>query len=148
MRSFPSRTTLEELGDERSNGGIRLDPLLAVRARNVEIAKRSHRGPDPLLRFLLLDGVYTGTSSEPSPFAPLPPLETEDVAWVLAGTARRILRRLERLCRCVARPPLALDRLEELPERRLAYRLGTRSSSRPPSRGRFQAAGGASPAKA
>lgn len=34
-------------------------------------------------------------------------------------------RRLERLCRYVARPPLALDRLEELPDRRLAYRLKT-----------------------
>lgn len=33
--------------------------------------------------------------------------------------------RLERLCRYVARPPLALERLEELPDRRLAYRLKT-----------------------
>ncbi len=35
-------------------------------------------------------------------------------------------RRLERLCRYVARPPLALDRLEEMPDGRLAYRLKTR----------------------
>jgi len=34
-------------------------------------------------------------------------------------------RRLERLCRYVARPPLALDRLEELHDGRLAYRLKT-----------------------
>jgi hypothetical protein len=34
-------------------------------------------------------------------------------------------RRLERLCRYVARPPLALDRLKELPDRRLSYRLKT-----------------------
>jgi hypothetical protein len=34
-------------------------------------------------------------------------------------------RRLERLCRYVARPPLALDRLEELRDRRLTYRLKT-----------------------
>jgi hypothetical protein len=35
-------------------------------------------------------------------------------------------RRLERLCRYVARPPLALERLEAMPDGRLAYRLKTR----------------------
>jgi hypothetical protein len=34
--------------------------------------------------------------------------------------------RLERLCRYVARPPLAMDRLEEMADGRLAYRLKTR----------------------
>jgi hypothetical protein len=34
--------------------------------------------------------------------------------------------RLERLCRYVARPPLALDRLEAMADGRLAYRLKTR----------------------
>jgi hypothetical protein len=34
--------------------------------------------------------------------------------------------RLERLCRYVARPPIALDRLEAMPDGRLAYRLKTR----------------------
>jgi hypothetical protein len=34
-------------------------------------------------------------------------------------------KRLERLCRYVARPPLALDRLEAMPDGRLAYRLKT-----------------------
>ena len=34
-------------------------------------------------------------------------------------------RRLERLCRYVARPPLALERLEEMHDGRLAYRLKT-----------------------
>jgi hypothetical protein len=35
-------------------------------------------------------------------------------------------RRLERLCRYAARPPLANDRLEEQPDGRMALRLGTR----------------------
>jgi hypothetical protein len=35
-------------------------------------------------------------------------------------------RRLERLCRYMARPPLAADRLEATPDGRLAYRLKTR----------------------
>jgi hypothetical protein len=35
-------------------------------------------------------------------------------------------RRLERLCRYVARPPIAIGRLEALPDGRLAYRLKTR----------------------
>jgi len=50
----------------------------------------------PHFHALVLDGVYAGTSSQPGPFSPLPPPETEDVVRVLAGTARRILRRLER----------------------------------------------------
>jgi hypothetical protein len=161
----------------------------------------------------VLDGVYAGPSYTPGPFLPLPPPETEDVARVMAGTARRIVRtlerreldedahdpvaadepllatltaasirsrlatgpeagqpwrrlgdrvepvdadlagaeapprcvreggmslhadvavpardrrRLERLCRYVARPPLAVDRLEATPDGRLAYRLKTR----------------------
>ncbi len=169
----------------------------------------------PHFHTLVLDGVYTGPSHRPGEFAALPPPETEDVARVLAGTARRILRllerrgvdeevdplnaddplmamlgaasirsriatgpeagepwrrlgdrvepgeedeagveamsaipprcvrqggmslhadvavpardrqRLERLCRYVARPPLALGRLEAMTDGRLAYRLKT-----------------------
>ena len=47
---------------------------------------------------LALDGVYTGTVFEPGPprFSPLPPPSAEEVARVLAGTARRIRRRIER----------------------------------------------------
>ncbi len=50
----------------------------------------------PHFHTLVLDGVYVGPSHSPGDFAALPPPETEDVARVLAGTARRILRRLER----------------------------------------------------
>jgi hypothetical protein len=171
----------------------------------------------PHFHALVLDGVYEGTAGSPGRFHPLDPPETDDVARVLAGTARRIRRRLEssgeeegedrlaeddpllallsaasirsriatgpeagapwrrlgdrvesvseedgedgvepgaaisprcvreggmslhadvavpaldrrrleRLCRYVARPPLAIERLEAMPDGRLAYRLKT-----------------------
>jgi len=159
---------------------------------------------------LVLDGVYELVAGAPTRFVPLPPPDADEVARVLAGTARRISRvlearaegdedalahdkpllatlaaaslrtriatgpdagarwrrlgdrvepcddgndpdasprvpqhegmslhaevsvpsgdrqRLERLCRYVARPPLANDRLEERPDGRLALRLKTR----------------------
>jgi len=170
----------------------------------------------PHFHSLVLDGVYAGPAHDPGPFLPLPPPATEDVARVMAGTARRVMRllekrglasnddplatddpllatlmaasirsriatgpqagqpwrrlgdrvepvgpgeagteadahtparcvrqggmslhadvnvpardrrRLERLCRYIVRPPLALDRLEALPDGHLAYRLKTR----------------------
>ncbi len=159
---------------------------------------------------LVLDGVYSRDDGTPTHFLPLPPPSADEVARVLAGTARRIARllasraegdddalareepllatlaaaslrtriatgphagqrwrrlgdrlepqdagadpeasprvpqrdgmslhadvavpardrrRLERLCRYVARPPLAHDRLEGGPDGRLALRLKTR----------------------
>jgi hypothetical protein len=159
---------------------------------------------------LVLDGVYAGGDGTPARFLPLSPPSVDEVARVLAGTARRISRllvsrdegdddalardepllatlaaaslrtriatgphagqrwrrlgdrveppdvdidpeasprvpqhdgmslhadvavpardrrRLERLCRYVARPPLAHDRLETMPDGRLAVRLKTR----------------------
>ena len=43
----------------------------------------------------MLDGVYEGPTHAPGRFLALDPPETDDVARVLAGTARRIRRRLE-----------------------------------------------------
>ena len=45
---------------------------------------------------LLLDGIYPGPAHTPGAFLPLPPPETEDVARVMTGTARRIMRLLEK----------------------------------------------------
>jgi hypothetical protein len=43
----------------------------------------------------VLDGVYDGGANTPGRFRPLDAPEPDDVARVLAGTARRIRRRLE-----------------------------------------------------
>jgi len=50
----------------------------------------------PHFHTLVLDGVYPGPAHTPERFLPLPAPTTEDVARVLAGTARRILRTLAR----------------------------------------------------
>ena len=49
----------------------------------------------PHFHSLVLDGVYPGPAYRPGPFLPLAPPETEDVARVMAGTARRVMRLLE-----------------------------------------------------
>jgi hypothetical protein len=51
----------------------------------------------PHFHSLVLAGVYSGPSHDPGEFVALPAPETEDAARVLAGTARRILRLLERI---------------------------------------------------
>ncbi|MCH8891367.1 MAG: transposase zinc-binding domain-containing protein, partial [Myxococcales bacterium] len=48
----------------------------------------------PHFHSLVLDGVYAGPAYNPGRFIPLPPPETEDVARVMAGTARRVMRLL------------------------------------------------------
>jgi hypothetical protein len=51
---------------------------------------------NPHFHSLVLDGVYGGPPHAPGPFLPLPPPTTEDVARVMAGTARRVMRLLEK----------------------------------------------------
>ena len=63
----------------------------------------------PHFHTLVLDGVYAGPSHSLGDFVALPPPETEDVTRVLAGTARRILRRLERNGADEENDPLAGD---------------------------------------
>jgi len=65
----------------------------------------------PHFHVLVLDGVYPGPSHNLGSFVPLPPPETEDVARVLAGTARRILRILERRGLDSKKRPRALSTL-------------------------------------
>ena len=51
---------------------------------------------NPQFHSIVLDGVYGGPPHAPGPFLPLPPPELEDVTRVMAGTARRVMRLLEK----------------------------------------------------
>ena len=63
----------------------------------------------PHFHTLLLDGIYPGPAHTPGAFLPLPPPETEDVARVMTGTARRIMRLLEKRGLQSGEDPLACD---------------------------------------
>jgi hypothetical protein len=63
----------------------------------------------PDFHSLILDGVYPGPAHQPGPFLPLPPPTTEDVARVMAGTARRVMRLLEKRGLDSGDDPLAAD---------------------------------------
>jgi len=63
----------------------------------------------PHFHALVLDGVYPGPSHAPGEFIALPAPSTDDVARVLAGTARRILRLLDRNRFASEDDPLARD---------------------------------------
>ncbi|MCP5042361.1 MAG: hypothetical protein GY944_15150 [bacterium] len=63
----------------------------------------------PHFHTLVLDGVYPGPSHDPGSFLPLPPPSTEDVARVMAGTAMRIARLLEKRRLEGEDDPLAAD---------------------------------------
>jgi len=51
---------------------------------------------NPHFHSIVLDGVYGGPPHAPGPFIPLPPPALEDITRVMAGTARRVMRLLEK----------------------------------------------------
>ncbi len=63
----------------------------------------------PHFHSLVLDGVYAGPADAPGRFLLLAPPTTEDVARVMAGTARRVMRLLEKRGLNSAADPLADD---------------------------------------
>jgi len=64
---------------------------------------------NPHFHSIVLDGVYGGPSHTPGPFLPLPPPTTQDVIRVMAGTARRVMRLLEKRGLENQDDPLATD---------------------------------------
>jgi hypothetical protein len=109
------------------------DPLLAMLAA-ASIRSRIATGPEAGEswrrlgdRVEPLDDGESGVESE----APIPPRCVREGDMSLHADVTvpaNDRKRLERLCRYVARPPLALDRLEAMAGGRLAYRLKTRWS--------------------
>jgi hypothetical protein len=63
----------------------------------------------PHFHSLVLDGVYAGPAHHPGHFVPLPSPTTEDVARVMAGTARRVMRLLEKRGLAGSDDPLASE---------------------------------------
>ncbi|MEE8164397.1 MAG: transposase [Myxococcota bacterium] len=100
--------------------------LLAAAALRTRIATGAHRG-EPWRR--LGDQVEPGEDERPDTDPELSARVPQHRGMSLhadVAVPARDRRRLERLCRCVARPPLANDRLEERPDGTLAVRLKTR----------------------
>jgi hypothetical protein len=63
----------------------------------------------PHFHSIVLDGVYGGPPHAPGPFLPLPPPTTGDVARVMAGTARRVMRLIKKRGLENEDDPLAAD---------------------------------------
>ena len=120
------RNGVDEDGDPLSGD----DPLMAMLGA-ASIRSRIATGPeagDPWRR--LGDRVEPGEEDEAGvePLSAVPPRCVRQGGMSLhadVAVPARDRQRLERLCRYVARPPLALGRLEALSEGRLAYRLKT-----------------------
>jgi hypothetical protein len=102
------------------------EPLLAVLAA-ASLRARSASGPNAGERWRRLgDRVEPATwNDDPEASRRIPQHGGLSLHAAVAVPARDRLR-LERLCRYVARPPLANERLEEHPDGRLALRLKTR----------------------
>jgi hypothetical protein len=102
------------------------DPLLAT-LMAASIQSRIATGPEAGQRWRRL-GDRVDPADEDDTDEPPPRCVREGGMSLHADVAvpARDRKRLERLCRYVARPPIAIDRLEALPDGRLAYRLKAR----------------------
>jgi len=102
------------------------EPLLAVLAA-ASLRGRSASGSNAGERWRRLgDRVEPATWNDDPEASPRIPQHGGLSLHAAVAVPARDRRRLERLCRYVARPPLANERLEEHPDGRLALRLKTR----------------------
>jgi len=102
------------------------EPLLAALAA-ASLRARSVSGPNEGERWRRLgDRVEPATGNDDPEASPRVPQHGGLSLHAAVAVPARDRRRLERLCRYVARPPLANERLEERPDGGLALRLKTR----------------------
>ena len=102
------------------------EPLLAVLAA-ASLRGRSASGPNAGERWRRLgDRIEPADGNDDPEASPRVPQHGGMSLHAAVGVPARDRRRLQSLCRYVGRPPLANDRLEELPDGRLALRLKTR----------------------
>lgn len=116
---------LEALAEDDPDALARDEPLVALLSAaslRTRIATGAHRG-EPWRR--LGDRVEPREGEDPETSARVPQHGGLSLHADVAVPARD-RRRLERLCRYVARPPLASERLEERSDGKLALRLKTR----------------------
>ena len=116
---------LEARADGDDDALARDEPLLALLAA-ASLRTRIASGPHTGERWRRLgDRVEQAEDSEDPDASPRVPEHSGMSLHAEVAVPARDRRRLERLCRYVARPPLANDRLEEQPDGRLALRLKT-----------------------
>jgi hypothetical protein len=101
------------------------EPLLAVFAA-ASLRGRSASGPNAGERWRRLGGhIEPANEDDDLEASPRVPQHGGMSLHAAVAVPARDRRRLQSLCRYVGRPPLANDRLEELPDGRLALRLKT-----------------------
>ena len=122
MRLVENRVQRDDLDDNAADDDPPLATLMAA-----SIQSRIATGPEAVQRWRRL-GDRVEPTDEDIAEEPPPRCVREDGMSLHADVAvpARDRKRLERLCRHVARPPIAIDRLEALPHGCLAYRLKTR----------------------
>jgi len=106
LRAFLRALFADQRRRARHHHGVR-----GARCASVTFIQRfgSALNLNPHFHSLVLDGVYAGPAYAPGPFLPLPPPKTEDVARVMAGTAQRVMRLLEKRGLEDSDDPLAND---------------------------------------